>query len=66
MGFSSVFFSRQPFLGFVRCAPGGRPVTYPRRDIVDAICYLKRNGGVWRALPVDFPPWSMVNYHFKT
>ncbi|WP_173074298.1 transposase [Phytohabitans rumicis] len=50
----------------MRCAPGGRPVTYPRRDIVDAICYLKRNGGVWRALPVDFPPWSMVNYHFKT
>jgi putative transposase len=44
---------------------GGRPVTYPRRDIVDAIRYLDHNGGVWRALPVDFPPWPTVNYYFK-
>jgi putative transposase len=34
---------------------GGRPVTYPRRDIVDAIRYLDHNGCVWRALPIDFP-----------
>jgi putative transposase len=40
-------------------------VTYPRRDIVDAIRYLDHNGGVWRALPVDFPPWQTVNYYFK-
>ncbi len=42
---------------------GGRPVVYPRRDIVDAIRYLDHNSCVWRALPVDFPPWRTV-YHW--
>jgi transposase len=44
---------------------GGRPVTYPRRDIVDAIRYLNHNGALWRALPVDFPPWPTVNFYFQ-
>jgi len=44
---------------------GGRSVTYPRRDIVDAIRYLDHNGGVWRALPVDFPPWQTVYHYFR-
>ena len=44
---------------------GGRSVTYPRRDIADAIRYLDHNGGVWRALPVDFPPWRTVYHYFK-
>jgi transposase len=44
---------------------GGRPVSYPRRDIVDAIRYLDHNGGVWRALPVDFPPPPIVYHYFK-
>ena len=43
----------------------GRPVTYPRRDIVDAIRYLDHNGCVWRALPVDFPPWPTVYHYFR-
>ena len=43
---------------------GGRPVTYPRRDIVDAIRYLDHNGCVWRALPIDFPPRSLVPHYF--
>jgi transposase len=42
---------------------GGRPLLYPRRDIVDAIRYLDHNSCVWRALPVDFPPWPIV-YHY--
>ncbi|MEV0272410.1 transposase [Hamadaea sp. NPDC050747] len=45
---------------------GGRPVTYPRRDIVDAIRYLDHNSCVWRALPVDFPPWPIVYHYFRT
>lgn len=44
---------------------GGRPVCYPRRDIVDAIRYLDHNGGVWRALPVDFPPPPTVYHYFR-
>ncbi|WP_210406362.1 IS5 family transposase [Micromonospora sp. MH33] len=45
---------------------GGRPVTYPRRDIVDATRYLDHNSCVWRALPVDFPPWRTVYHYFRT
>jgi transposase len=41
-------------------------VTYPRRDIVDAIRYLDHNGCVWRALPADFPPRALVYHYFKT
>lgn len=44
---------------------GGQPVTYPRRDIVDAIRYLDHNSVVWRALPADFPPWPTVYYYFR-
>ena len=40
---------------------GGRPEEHCRRDIVDAIFYLADNGNKWRALPVDFPPWSTVH-----
>ncbi|MEV0609336.1 IS5 family transposase [Polymorphospora rubra] len=45
---------------------GGRPVIYPRRDIVDAVRYLDHNSCVWRALPVDFPPWPTVYHYFRT
>lgn len=45
---------------------GGRPPTHSRRDIVDAIRYVAHNGGVWRALPADFPPWKTVHdYHTR-
>jgi transposase len=42
---------------------GGRPEQHCRRAIVDAIFYVVDNGIKWRALPVDFPPWSTV-YNF--
>jgi putative transposase len=44
----------------------GRPQTYPRREIVDAILYLARGGCSWRMLPHDFPPWKTVSYYFYT
>lgn len=43
---------------------GGRPEVHCRRGIVDAICYVVDNGIKWRALPVDFPPWSTVYHYF--
>jgi transposase len=45
---------------------GGRPVTYPRRDVVDAIRYVDRTGCQWDALPVDFPPHRLVRHYFTT
>lgn len=52
-------------VGGTTAGRGGRSVTYPRRDIVDAIRYHDHNGGVWRALPVDFPPWRTVYHYFR-
>ena len=43
---------------------GGRPPKYERREIVNAVLYLTRNGCAWRNLPHDLPPWSLVHYYF--
>src|SRR6266545_4980314 len=53
-------------VGGARPGTGGRPVTYPRRDIVDAIGYVARTGCQWDALPVDFPPAALVKHYFTT
>ena len=51
----------------VPAGPGrGRPIKYPRRDIVDAIRYLDRTGCQWDALPADFPHYKLVYHYFKT
>ncbi|OJF10747.1 IS5 family transposase [Couchioplanes caeruleus] len=42
----------------------GRPEKHPRRAIVDAILYVTRTGCPWRYLPIDFPPWQTVYWHF--
>jgi transposase len=39
---------------------GGRPAGHCRRDIIDAIRYLVKEGISWRAMPADFPPWQTV------
>jgi transposase len=39
---------------------GGRPAGHCRRDIVDAVRYLVKEGICWRAMPTDFPPWQTV------
>ena len=43
---------------------GGRRANYERREIINAVLYLTRNGCSWRALPHDLPPWSLVHYYF--
>jgi transposase len=45
--------------------PGGRPAHIARRDIVDAIFYVKREGVSWRLLPADFPHWKTVYDYFR-
>jgi len=42
---------------------GGRPETYPKREMLNALWYLARSGCAWRLLPHDFPPWPVV-YHY--
>lgn len=38
----------------------GRPMDHPLRAMLDGVRYVVRNGIEWRAMPVDFPPWSAV------
>ncbi len=45
--------------------PGGRPASVSRREIVNAVFYVVRNGCTWRALPHDFPRWSTVYHYFR-
>ena len=45
---------------------GGRPRTYERREVVNALFYLARGGCSWRMLPHDFPPWGLVSNYFYT
>ncbi len=45
--------------------PGGRPATISRRELVNAILYLVRNGCTWRALPHDFPCHQTVYSYFR-
>jgi len=46
--------------------PGGRPRTYPVREVVNALLYMARSGCSWRLLPHDFPPWGLVSNYFYT
>ena len=48
-----------------RPKPGGRPCKYERREIVNAMLYITRNGCVWRALPHDLPPYRIVFHYFR-
>lgn len=44
---------------------GGRPAKIRRREIINALFYLSRNGVVWRALPHDLPNWSTVYQYYS-
>jgi len=39
---------------------GGRPYSYDRRLIVEAIVHQRRSGCAWNELPSDFPPYQTV------
>ena len=43
-----------------KAGKGGRPAGHCRRDVVDAIRYLVKEGIQWRAMPCDFPPFGTV------
>jgi len=43
----------------------GRPRKTDLRQIVNALFYHTREGGSWRALPHDFPPWRTVYNYFQ-
>ena len=43
----------------------GTPRRYPLREIWNAIFYQAKNGGTWRALPHDFPPWPAIWQQYR-
>jgi putative transposase len=53
-------------LGPMIPAPGetGRPREADMREVFNAILYQVRNGGAWRNLPHEFPPYRTVFYYF--
>jgi transposase len=48
-----------------KALPGGRSRTTDMRALINAILYLDRTGGQWRALPHEYPPWSTVWSYFR-
>jgi putative transposase len=45
--------------------PGGHPEEPPKREILNGIFYVVRNGCAWRMLPHDFPAWQTVYHYFR-
>jgi transposase len=45
--------------------PGGRPITWPRREILNALLYVLRSGCKWELLPHDFPPFKTVYDYYR-
>jgi len=45
--------------------PGGRPPSHARREVVDAMLYVRRGGIAWRAMPHEDPPWQTVYHYFR-
>lgn len=44
---------------------GGRPRTYPLREVINGLLYVLRGGISWRAMPHDLPPWDNIYDHFR-
>jgi putative transposase len=46
--------------------PGGCPRKHDMREVLNALCYLNREGCSWRAIPHDFGvPWRTVYNYFR-
>src|ERR1700684_4437770 len=43
----------------------GRPRTYSKRELFDAIFYRLRTGCSWQMLPHEFPPHENVRFHYR-
>ncbi|MGF1580381.1 MAG: transposase [Gemmataceae bacterium] len=43
----------------------GRPPQLDRREVLNALFYLNREGITWRAMPHDLPNWSSVYNYFE-
>ncbi len=50
---------------FERSGGRGAPAKHPRKQVVDACCYVVRTGCAWRLLPKSFPPWRGVYKAFS-
>jgi putative transposase len=44
---------------------GGRPRTYPRREVVNGLQYVRRGGGAWRLMPHDRPHGQTASQTFR-
>ena len=44
----------------------GRKIEYSRREILNGIFYLNRNGCAWRDLPGYLPPYGTVSHYYHT
>src|SRR5918992_1338198 len=45
--------------------PGGRPRTYPMREVLNGIQYVLRTGCAWRLMPHDLPHWQTAYQTFR-
>ena len=44
---------------------GGRPRTYPLREVLNGIQYILRGGCAGRLMPHDLPPWQTAYQTFR-
>ncbi|WP_434384872.1 IS5 family transposase [Melittangium boletus] len=52
----------EPFVRACHCGP--QEVLHPRREVVNALLYIKRTGVQWRYMPHDLPDWQSVYHYF--
>ncbi len=48
-----------------RHPPWGHDPVISKREIVNAIFYINKQGCTWRGLPHDFPKWQTVYSYFR-